>query len=420
MTDLPELYWVRQDLSGPTVDDPAARTAESLADLDLATRVTPGDTVAVGVGSRGIADLVPVVTATVAHLRSIGLEPFVVPAMGSHGGGTADGQAALLGRYGVTEVAVGAPIRASMDTVELCTTALGFPVHLDRLAHEADHLVVVNRVKPHTMFHGAVQSGLTKMLLIGLGKRAGAGLYHRAEFDHEWPAIVDTVAPEVLARVNLLAGVAVVENAADRTAHVEAVAADQILDREPELLAMAQSLLPRVPFDDVDVLLIDRIGKDISGSGFDTNAVGRKTGFHQLTDPPRVRTIIVRGLTEATGGNALGVGLAELCRTRVIDAMDYDATWVNAITSGDLPAGMLPVHFPTDLELLRACSSRSGLRDLATCRLAWIRDTLDLGIVGCSAALVDDARTRGLEILAGPVPLPMDGDGNLPDRLPEP
>lgn len=422
MTGLPDLYLVRQDLHGPVVADPAARTAEALASLDLATQVTPGQTVAIAVGSRGIANLAEVVRATVEYLRNLGLEPFVVPAMGSHGGATAEGQAGVLAGYGITEPGVGAPVRAQMDVVELCRAELGFPVYLDRLAAAADHVVVVNRVKPHTMFEGKVQSGLTKMLLIGLGKQAGASVYHRAVFDHEWSTIVDAVAPEVLGRVSVLAGLALVENAADQTARIEAVAADEFLTVEPELLTLAASLVPKVPFDDVDILLIDQIGKDISGSGFDTNAVGRKPAFHEVTPDvtPRVRTIIVRGLTPGTHGNALGVGLAELCRARVVDAMDREATWINAVTSGDIPAGMLPLHRDTDLELLQACSSRSGLRDLTTSRLCWIRNTLDLGVVGCSGALLDDARARGLEIVDGPIPLPLDDAGNLPDLLPRP
>lgn len=422
MTALPELHWVRQPLDGPAVTDPGARTHEALSALGLGDRVTRGQSVAVTVGSRGIANLDVIVRSTVRHLRGLGLEPFIVPAMGSHGGATADGQAAVLAVYGVTEERVGAPVRSQMDVVELCRSRLGFPVHLDRLAAEADHIVVVNRIKPHTRFEGPVESGLVKMLLIGLGKHAGASTYHRAEADHGWSAIVDAVTPEVLSRVSVLAGVAIVENGADETAHIEALDSEQLLSGEPVLLERARALLPTVPFDDVDILLVDRIGKDISGSGFDTNAVGRKPAFHEVTPglTPRVRTIVVRGLTSATHGNAMGIGLAELCRTRVVDEMDRDATWVNAVTSGDIAAGMLPLHYETDLELLRACSSRNGLRDLATARLCWIRDTLDLGTVGCSGALLDEARRRGLEMLDGPVPLPLDAAGNLPDLLPRP
>lgn len=425
MTDI---FWLRQAARGPAVDDPAERTAEALSALDLARTVRPGETVAVGVGSRGIANLAVIVQATVTHLRRLGLDPFVVPAMGSHGGAEAVGQTAVLASYGVTEDSVGCPVRAQMDTVELCSAEPSpgrgeFPVHFDALAAAADHVVVVNRVKPHTMFEGEVESGLIKMLFIGMGKRVGAETYHRAVFDHGWPAIVSAVTPAVLDRVSVLAGVAVIENADDRTARIDAIAGKDIIVGEPELLAYARELVPRMPFDDFDIVLVDQIGKDISGTGWDTNTLGRKSSVHEI-DPsqvPRVRTIVVRGLTPGSHGNALGVGLAELCRSRVIDEMDQETTWINARTSGDLAAGMAPVHYPTDLELLRACATRCGLRDLSQARLGWIRNTLDLGIVACSTSFLDEARQRDdLSVVGDPGPLPLAADGNLPDLLPLP
>lgn len=426
--DVPQIFFVRQDRRGPTVDDPAARTAEALAALDLDSQTTRGQTVALGVGSRGIANLASIVTATVAHLKGLGLEPFVVPAMGSHGGANAAGQTEVLAGYGVTEAAVGCPVRAQMETVELWTAEPvpgqgKFAVHFDALAAAADHVVVVNRVKPHTVFEGSVESGLAKMLLIGLGKRTGAETYHRAIFDHEWPRIVEAVTPAVLDRVSVLAGVAIIENADDETARIEAIAGTDFLTREPELLSQAKELLPRLPFDELDIVLIDQIGKDISGAGWDTNTLGRKGSLHEAEphQRPRVRSIVVRGLTPGTHGNAMGVGLAELCRTRVLDEMDRDATWMNALTSGDIPAGMAPIHFPTDRQLLDACATRTGLRTFTEARVCWIRNTLDLGVVACSTAFLDEARQRAdLAVLGDPMPLPLDADGNLPDLLPLP
>lgn len=425
--ELPQIFWVRQTVDGPVVDDPAGRTAETLAALDLGAHVEPGQTVAVGVGSRGIADIAPVVGATIAHLRQLGLEPFIVPAMGSHGGGDAAGQTKVLDGYGVTEATMGCPVRAQMETTVVGHAAPAggpsFPVHIDRLAAAADHVVVVNRIKPHTHLDGEVESGLCKMLLIGLGKREGAETFHRATFDHAWPDIVRASLPVVTGTLSVLAGVGIVENADDRTARIEAIAGADLLRREPALLTEARGLLPRVPFDDFDIVLIDQIGKDISGAGWDTNTLGRKHSLHEV-DPaqrPRVSTIIVRGLTPGTHGNAMGVGLAELCRTRVVDDMDRAATWVNARASGDLAAGMIPIHYPSDRELLDACVTRTGLRTLATARLAWIRNTLDLGIVACSAAFLDEAVERvDLEVLTELRPLPLGTDGNLPDLLPDP
>ncbi|WP_436794868.1 lactate racemase domain-containing protein [Actinospongicola halichondriae] len=419
----PDLFWLQQRFDGPRVDDPARRTADALASLSLGDRVRPGQSVAVGVGSRGIANLSTIVRATIDHLTGLGLEPFIVPAMGSHGGGDVPGQTAVLDGYGVTEDAMGCPIRAQMETIELGTTALGFPIHFDRLAAGADHVVIVNRIKPHTMFTGDVESGLAKMLLIGLGKQPGAETYHRAILDHEWPTIVSTVSPAILSKVSVLAGIAIVENSDDETARIEAIAGESIVSDEPALLAQAKELMPRLPFADLDILLIDEIGKNISGGGFDPNVVGRKDSLHEpdRAQPVRVRAIVVRALTEATHGNALGIGFAELCRTRVVDEMDRSKTWLNAITASDLPAGMIPIHYDTDRELLDACETRTGLRGLPNARLCWIRNTLDLGVVACSVAYLDEARERpDLTVLSKPTAMPLDAMGNLPDSLPIP
>lgn len=419
----PQIAWVRQDHGGEALEDPAAETAGALARLRLDRQVRPGETVAVAVGSRGIAGLPAVVSATVAHLAGLGLVPFVVAAMGSHGGGDAEGQAAVLARAGITEDAVGCPIRSDMDVVDLGTNELGIPTWFDRTAAGADHVVVVNRVKPHTGFEGPVESGLVKMLLVGLGKRDGAELYHRAVFDASWPEIVDAALPVVMGAVHVLAGVAVVEDARHRPALVEAVVGEDLLAREPALLERARALVPRLPFDDLDIVLIDQIGKDISGTGWDTGTLGRKGIVHEVdpTRAPRVRTIVVRGLTPGTHGNALGVGLAELCRSRVITQMDRRATWLNATTSGDLAAGMVPIHLDTDRELLDACTTRTGLRSLDEARLCWIRNTLDLEVVAVSTALLDEvADDDRCTILAGPSAMPFDADGNLPDLLTTP
>lgn len=419
----PDLFWLRQRFDGPVVADPAARTTEALATLALDGRVRAGQSVAVGVGSRGIANLSSIVRATVDHLKGLGLEPFIVPAMGSHGGGDVPGQTAVLDGYGVTEAAMGCPVRAQMETIELGTTPLGFPIHFDRLAAGADHVVIVNRIKPHTMFTGDVESGLAKMLLIGLGKQPGAETYHRAILDHEWPTIVSTVAPAILGKVSVLAGVAIVENADDETARIEAIAGERITADEPALLTQAKELMPRLPFPDLDILLIDEIGKNISGGGFDPNVVGRKDSLHEpdREQHARVRAIVVRGLTEATHGNALGIGFAELCRSRVVEQMDREKTWLNAVTASDLPAAMIPIHHDTDRALLDAAETRTGLRGLPHARLCWIRNTLDLGVVACSTAFLDEARDRDdLTVLTAPTPMPFDEAGNLPDLLPHP
>jgi hypothetical protein len=420
---LPQFSWVRQHRDAPSIGDVRGAVDAELRALDLGERVRPGDTVAVASGSRGIARMAEVVAAVVDQLKALGAKPFVVPAMGSHAGGTAEGQTRMLAEFGITETTVGCEVRASMDVVELFQSKLGVPVYFDRVASEADHVVVCNRVKPHTLFHGQVESGLCKMLLVGLGKQAGAATCHHAFAEHGFSAVLDDALPTLIERSKLLAGVAVVENAIDEPALIAAIAPDELFEREAALLIEARGLMATLPFDDIDVLLIDRIGKNISGGGLDNNVVGRKMTLHEPdhASRPRVRYIVVRGLTDATHGNAMGVGLAELCRTRVLDEMDVAATWLNAITAGDLPTAMAPIHYDTDTELLATALTLVALRPASDVRILWIANTLHLSTVAASEALVRETVGRDdLEVVGAPWALPIGADGNLPDDLPLP
>ncbi len=417
----PCTFRVRQHFDAPRLDDVPGEVCRQLGRLGLGERVGPGQSVAVTVGSRGIANLAEIVRAAVGYLRGLRLEPFIVPAMGSHGGGTAEGQRALVEGYGVTEAAAGCPIRSSMDTVVVCRTAEGFPVHFDRIASEADHVLVLNRVKPHTGFVGEIESGLMKMLLIGLGKHDGAAVYHRAILDYSFDRIIRSVAGEVLRRCRILAGLGIVENAYEQTARIEAVLPGEFEAREKELLKLARRWMARLPFDDVDVLLIDRIGKDVSGTGLDTNVVGRKFNDHRAVEGelPRVRRICLRDLTHETHGNAVGVGIAEFCRTRLLRGADLAATRLNAMVANHVSAAMLPLDYETDRAMLAAALSTIGLTPAKNARLLWIADTLHLAELECSAAYLAEAQSRdALEILTPPRPLPFDASGNLPDDEP--
>jgi hypothetical protein len=422
----PQVFRVRQQVVGPLVDDVAGEVEAGLAGLGLGGQVAAGDTVAIGAGSRGIVDVAEGVRAVAVHLTRLGAEPFVVPAMGSHGGGTAEGQRETLAARGITESTIGCPVRSSMRTVEVGRSALGFPLLLDAHAAAADHVVVVNRVKSHTMFTGEVESGLSKMVMLGLGKQAGAATYHGAIHDHGWMEVVRDVVPRLVAdghggRGKVVAGVALVERGDDRTARVAVVAGDRFLADEPELLRAAREWMAKLPFADVDLLLVDRIGKDVSGAGLDVNVVGRKGSPHESHEDAlaRVRTIAVRGLTDATHGNALGIGLAELCRSRVLEQMDVAATRINALTAGDVPAAMAPLDYRTDAEMISVALGLIGLRRPADARVCWIRDTLRLDEALCSAVFLDEALRRDdLDVISDPFPLPLDGDGNLPDDLP--
>ncbi len=408
-------------MRGPLVPDVAARAEEALSSLDLGTRVQAGQRVAVTAGSRGIANYAAAVRATIEHVRSLGAEPFVVPAMGSHAGGTPEGQTALLATFGITEDFCGCPIDARMDVVTLAESKLGFPVLYSKAASEADHVIVVNRVKTHTMFTGPVESGITKMAIIGLGKLEGAALYHRAVLELGWMDVIDDVLPRVIDKGKVLAGVALVERGDEQTARIEAILGENIRDEEPGLLADSLRWMATLPFTDIDLLLLDEIGKNISGAGFDPTVVGRKDAVH-LMDPDRdvrVRYIAARNLTEATHGNAVGIGMAEFCRSRIVREMDVAVTRLNALTAGDVPAAMVPVDYETDLEIIDAALALIGLRSSSQARVIWMRSTLDVDLVACSEALLEEAKLRDdIEVLTRLMPMPVGEDGNLPDLLP--
>jgi hypothetical protein len=417
-TEFPKIFRLRQRFDSACIKDVPAEVHRQLTGLDLGEKVRPGHTVAITAGSRGIANIAQITRAIAEHFKKLGTKPFIVPAMGSHGGGTAEGQKAVLESYGITKSMVGCPIRSSMETIEICRAKDGFPVHFDHIAFEADHVVVCNRVKPHSGFHGDIESGLMKMLLIGLGNCEGAKIYHRAILDYTFDHIIRDVAQKVINACPILAGVAIVENAYDKTAVIEAVRPQDFESREKELLTLAKKLMPRLPFDAADVLLIDRMGKDISGVGVDPNVVGRKFNDHKAVEGefPKVRRICLRGLTTASHGNATGMGMAEFCKSQFVRDVDIEATRLNCLVSGHVSAAMPPLDYETDREMLAAALSNIGLTKSQNAKLIWIADTLHLDELECSAAYLDIAQQRDdLEILGNPRELPFDPTGNLPD-----
>lgn len=416
MSRFPQVFRVRQHFESPRVEDIPSAVADELARLKLSHRIQAGQSVAVTMGSRGIANIHVIIKAVVEHLKSIGAKPFVVPAMGSHGGGTAEGQRAILEGYGATEEFLGCPIRSSMETVIICQTAEGIPVHFDRHAYGADHVMVVGRVKPHTGFVGDIESGLMKMMLIGLGKHEGAKIYHRAITDYSFPQIIRSVAGQVLKKCRIVGGLGIVENGYDETALIRGVLPEELEDREKELLVLAKQWLPRLPFDHADVLIIDEIGKNISGSGMDTNVVGRKFNDRKAADDeyPKVKRIFVRGLTEETHGNAAGIGIAEFCTRRCVEQINYEITKINCLTGGHPSGAMTPVYYDTDREVLDAALSVVGLVQPAQSKILWIRNTLHVAEVECSAAYYNQAREReDLTVLTEPREMMFDDAGNL-------
>ena len=418
MSEYPEIFRIRQKFDRPVVEDIPSEVASELSRLNLDTTIQPGESVAITAGSRGIANIHIIIKSIVDHLKGLGAEPFVVPAMGSHGGATAEGQQGIVEGYGITEDYVGCPIRSSMETVIVCDAKEGFPVHFDKNAYGADHVVVCGRVKPHTTFVGDIESGLMKMMLIGLGKYEGAKTYHRAIKDHSFGQIVRSVAKEVLSKCRIVAGLAIVENGYDETARITVVGPNEFEEREKELLVLAKQWMPRLPFKQADLLVVDQIGKNISGSGMDSNVVGRKFLEHRAGDDewPKVRTIFLRGLTEETHGNATGIGMAEFALTRAVDAMDVAITRRNCITGGSPTGAMIPLHYQTDKEVLEATLPEMGLTAVPDTKVMWIHNTLEVSELECSVAYLNEARqSNEIEILSEPRPFPLDNNGNLPD-----
>jgi hypothetical protein len=408
---------VRQQFDRVRVADVSVGVREALSRLNLGQAIRPGQSVALTAGSRGIANIPEVLRATVRFLRDLGAEPFLVPSMGSHGGGTAEGQKHLIESYGITEQAVGAPIRASMETVSLGSTPEGWPVLLDKHAVAADHIGVIGRVKPHTGYHGPIESGLLKMMMIGLGKHAGALAYHRILLEQPYDAVVRSVSRVVRAKSPIRFGLALVENAYDETGRIEAVRPEEFEPREEELLTLAKKWLARLPFPVADLLIVDEIGKDVSGSGMDTNVVGRKRAFRDqpaVAGQPKMRCIFVRGLSERTHGNATGIGLADFTTTRLVKAMDYRATTINCLTAGYPEGANIPVHFDTDREVIDAALKIIGTRQPEQARVMRIKNTLMLEEIELSEPCMQSGTPQNpLTVLEGPHEWRFDGSGNL-------
>lgn len=394
---LPRWARVEYRMDATEVTDVAAAVSQAFAPVEGAVR--PGVRVCLAVGSRGIDRIDQVVRAAVAEVRRRGAEPFIIPAMGSHGGATAEGQVEVLASLGVTEAAMGCPIHATMETVEIGQVADGVPVYLDRFAAGADLIIPINRVKPHTDFHGPVESGLLKMIAIGLGKQKGADTLHArgfAQFHHLIPA----VGRFTLAQGKIPFGLALVENAYARLCHVEAVPAGRMWEREQELLAMARERMARLPLSSLDVLILDYIGKDISGLGMDSNVVGR-----YYTGPtgtgPLIQRIIVRDLTETTEGNAVGIGMADVVLAQAVAKMDREKTYMNCVTAKTPEGARIALTVANDREALAVALACCLQVEPHEARIVRLRDTKHLGVFYASEPLLEELLATGLCRIAG-------------------
>lgn len=416
---LPRMARVRQHFDAPVVDDVEASVREQLS--GLGTRVRPGMRVGITAGSRGIANIARILRTVGEVVRELGGEPFILPAMGSHGGATSEGQTELLAGYGITPETTGMAVVSSMEVRELGRLGdesdPGPPIYASVTALEADGLIICGRVKPHTDFRGAIESGLAKITAIGLGKHQGAKTIHSfgtRGLAHWMPQ----AARLIVSHTNVICALAILENAYDQTARLVALPPEQIAGPDEERLVLeAKGLMASLPFDEIDVLIVDEIGKNVSGTGMDTNIVGRMfiRGVPEFARP-NVRIVVVRDITEESHGNGVGLGLADFTTLRAARKLDLRATYVNAITSGigGVQRARLPLILPTDVDALCASILSCSNGDPANARVVRIKNTLEIGELDVSESLVAEARAHPrLEVLSEPSPLVFDADGNL-------
>jgi hypothetical protein len=409
---IPPVVRIRQRFDAAKLEDPAAALLDELRKPGGIERIRAGQRVAICVGSRGVANIALMARTVVDAVKAVGAQPFIVPCMGSHGGATAEGQAEVLKHLGVDEETMGAPIESSMEVVELGKLPNGLPVYADRIASAADAIIVINRVKPHTAFRGPVESGVTKMIAIGLGKQKGAESTHRLGFKH-MAELVPQMAAVMLAKLPIVFGIAAIENAYDDTCHIELLPAERIYEREVELLEIAKARMPRLPFEQIDVLVVDYIGKNISGDGMDPNITGRYPTPY-ATGGPDVAKIVVLDVTKESKGNTNGVGAADITTHRLRDQMDFDATYMNGLTSTVCMPTKLAMALENDEMAIRAAVKTCNILDFNDCRLVRIRDTLHLGELEISLPLLEELKGNpDIEVVSEPYEWTFDSEGTL-------
>jgi hypothetical protein len=415
----PTMARIKQHFDTHSIQDIPAAVRSELAKINLRDIIAPGDNVAITGGSRGIANIAIILAEVVSELKKIDAKPFIVPTMGSHGGATAEGQIKILEHYGITEEAMGAPIKSSMEVVKIGATSDGVPVQVDKNASQADHIVVVNRVKPHTDFKGEIESGLMKMMAIGLGKQKSADHYHNVFIRLGYYHVLTTVAREVIEQCPIALGLALVENQKDETEIIRAIPAGEIEATERKLLVKAKNLLPRIPFDPIDLLIVDQMGKDISGAGMDQNVIARTVmRFHQVPSNPKITRIFVRDFTPGPDGNATGLGNADFTTKRLVDKINARASYMNAITSSCPEAVRIPLYYESDREALETALGTIGDTAPEKARIVHILNTLKLEEMMISEAMLSEAeRMEAVSIIGPPQQMAFDAQGNLISEL---
>jgi hypothetical protein len=404
---------VRQHFPHRKLPDVATATRAELESSGIASTLKPGAAVAIGAGSRGISNIAVIVRAVVDYFTAHGMKPFIFPAMGSHGAGTAEGQASVLAHYGIDEASMGCPVVSTFDVISLGRTELGIEALAGRDAWQSDAIFLVSRVKWHTSFAGDLESGVAKMLAIGLGKLEGAKSVHGHARTHGMPASIRSVAAHLIETGKILGGLGILEDAFHDTAQLTVLRAATLLNQEAELLSTVKSWMVRIPVPAVDVLIVDQIGKNISGTGMDLKIVNRATTgqYNPWPNEPKIERIFVRDLSPNSYGNAVGIGAADVIHSRMIPKIDVNAGRVNAVTSGSLALVRTPLHFDSDRECLDVLAATVGKFNRDDVTFAWIRNTLELGDLALSQNLLES--NPGLEVTGPAFNFEFDAEGNM-------
>ncbi len=413
---LPRMLRIRQYFPDRAVKDIPATVAAELRRADFASKLKPGSRVAIGVGSRGIANIATIVRAVVDYWKSAGMNPFIFPAMGSHGAASPEGQAMVLGKYKITEATMGCPVVSQLEVVALGTTPEGITAYLDKSAYESDGVMLVGRVKWHTDFEGKIESGLYKMMAIGLGKFTGAQYYHTFAYKIGLGTMIRAVGRQVLQSGKILGGLAILEDANHTTAQLTAVPVERMEQQEEELLTLVKSWQGHVPVKELDILILDEIGKDISGAGMDTKIANRGVNgeYNPWHGPPKIHRVFVRDLTRNTYGSAVGMGMADVMNSRILPQIDWSPTQINSLTASSPAAIKIPVYFDTDRECIERFMPTVGKHDLSSVTIGRIRNTLGLTDLELSENLRAEIEANpNLTIVEGPYDFPLDAAGNM-------
>jgi hypothetical protein len=405
----------RQNLPDRRIPDVAAEVRKQLTASGFAARLKPGSRVAIGVGSRGIHNIATIVRSVVEYWKSQGMQPFLFPAMGSHGAASAAGQADVLAHYGITEATMGCPLISQLEVVSLGKTAEGIEAFMDKVAYESDGVMLVGRVKWHTDFAGKIESGLYKMMAIGLGKFAGAQRYHSYAYrGMGLENVIRSVGRQALKSGKIIGGLAILEDAHHNTGKLDAVPVELMEKREEENLALVKTWMAKIPFD-LDILIMDEIGKNISGAGMDTKVANRGVNgeYNPWPNTPKFSRIFVRNLSEHTYNSAVGLGMADVVTDRLVNRIDWQPTWINSLTANTPAAIRTPIHFPTDRECLERVAPTVGRLDLSEVTYGWIRNTMDLGRLAVSENMRAAVEAHELLQIEATIDCEFDGDGNL-------